>query len=135
MNESKRDDTIFVIRINKTRDMNWKKQYGKMGEDKAVAYLEKEGYRILERNWRFRHWEIDIIAEKDDVIVFVEVKTRRGDLLLREIISQSQIKTLINAAECYLRSQTKTVECRFDVILLRDSGSNLNLEHIKDAFR
>ena len=54
-------------------------ELGKMGEDLAVELLIEKGYEILERNWRFRHNEVDIIARKDGLLVIAEVKTRSGD--------------------------------------------------------
>ena len=57
--------------------------FGKWGEDLAVHYLSEKGYAILERDWRYGHKDIDIIAISDDTLVFVEVKTRRNDTFMR----------------------------------------------------
>ena len=76
---------------------------GKKGEDIAADYLTKNGYTLLERNWRKHHWEVDIIASKDQFLHFIEVKTRYS---LRfgfpeESISKDKMKNLKNAAENY----------------------------------
>lgn len=115
--------------------MEWKKKQGNEGEEKAVEYLWNKEYKILERNWRCGHWEIDIIAEKDGILVFVEVKTWSGNMVAREIVSERQMRTLIQAAECYLQRQSRIMECRFDVILVRRVYSLYNIEHIENAFR
>jgi len=58
--------------------MTKSRELGSRGEDTAAEYLERVGYRILDRNWRRRAGEIDIVAESDDVVAIVEVKTRTG---------------------------------------------------------
>ncbi|MDB5232241.1 MAG: YraN family protein [Chitinophagaceae bacterium] len=56
--------------------MNWNKDIGNKGEDIAANHLQQLGFEILERNWRFRKWEVDIIASKGKLLHFIEVKTR-----------------------------------------------------------
>lgn len=77
--------------------------FGKEGENKAAAYLQKQGYRIIERNFTKRYGEIDIIAIDGDTLVFVEVKTRIGDGYGRpiEAITPWKLKSLIKSAEYY----------------------------------
>lgn len=106
---------------------------GKKGEIKAVLFLKKDGYKILETNFKNKIGEIDIIAEKDGVIVFIEVKNRSTYRFGRPIEAvdfrkQSKIKKV---AEIYLMIKNKYYnDVRFDVVEV----SNDNLEHIENAF-
>lgn len=106
---------------------------GKQGETKAVLFLKKHGYKILETNFKNKIGEIDIIAEKDGVIVFVEVKNRSTYGYGRPIEAvdfhkQSKIKKV---AEIYLMIKNKYYnDVRFDVIEI----SFDNLQHIENAF-
>ncbi|WP_081832702.1 YraN family protein [Oribacterium sp. P6A1] len=100
---------------------------GQASEDKAAAYLKKNGYRILERNWRFHKNEIDIIARDGDYLVFVEVKARKNALhgFGCEAVDSKKQGIIKKVAEAYLiynhLSLTGT-PCRFDVISI-DGGS------------
>ena len=106
---------------------------GKKGEIKAVLFLKKHGYKILETNFKNKIGEIDIIAEKDGVIVFIEVKNRSTYRFGRPIEAvdfrkQNKIKKV---AEIYLMIKNKSYnDVRFDVVEV----SNDNLEHIENAF-
>ena len=77
---------------------------GEQGEAAAVAYLIQHGYTIIKRNWRYRHEEIDIIAETADHLAFVEVKTRSSSSYgsPSEFITKSKQKHLISAANAYV---------------------------------
>lgn len=111
--------------------------FGKKAEDLAVEYLQKNGYRILVRNFRFQRAEIDIIAEKNNLIVVVEVKARSTDafMLPQEAVTKTKIKSIVSAANHYLEEFNKNQEVRFDIIsVLPDDKGNLNMEHIEDAF-
>ncbi len=106
---------------------------GKKGEIKAVLFLKKHGYKILETNFKNKIGEIDIIAEKDGVIVFIEVKNRSTYRFGRPIEAvdfrkQNKIKKV---AEIYLMIKNKYYnDVRFDVVEV----SNDNLKHIENAF-
>lgn len=80
------------------------KQTGDQGEDAAAQHLEREGYRVLERNWKTRWCEIDIVAEKDSVVYFVEVKyrvsSRQGDGL--DYITDKKLQQMAFAAELWV---------------------------------
>jgi putative endonuclease len=115
---------------------------GPQGEKIAADYLSGKGYRILERNYRFRRNEIDIIARHRGVICFVEVKTRSSDEKgdpLEAVTFRKQLE-IIKAAKAYLAaSGNMERECRFDVIAVRlhspESGSGpFSIEHVTDAF-
>ena len=109
---------------------------GKKGEGIAVAFLRKKGFTILDRNYRFRKAEIDIIAMGEGFLVVLEVKTRSGAFYesLAESIPKQKVRRLIAAADQYVREKKYEMEIRFDVIqvILGDSGHVVH--HIKDAF-
>ena len=97
--------------------------------------LEKS-YSIVEKNWRYLKAEIDLIAQKDDVIVFVEVKTRSsanyGDP--ESFVSDKQQKMIINAAHQYIMKNDIESEARFDIISIVISNKKEDIKHIEGAF-
>jgi putative endonuclease len=100
--------------------MNNNKATGDKGEEIAAAYLAEKGYQVLERNWRFRHWEADIIASRNRFLHFVEVKTRRS---LRygppeESITREKMNCLKNIAEEYQYQHPEWKYIQFDVIAI-----------------
>ena len=110
---------------------------GAWGEDVALRYLTRRGYRLVERNYRTRRGEIDLIVRHEDTLVFVEVKLRRttgfGDPL--EAVTQSKQKTLRRLAEQYLADHQPDYDTlRFDVIGILASRDRLRINHIEDAF-
>ena len=109
---------------------------GKKGEELAKNYLEKNGFNILEENWRYLKAEIDIIAQKAGFIVFVEVKSRSTiDFGNPEsFVSNKQQKLIINAAHEYISRNDIDFEARFDIISIIISGDKNKIEHIEDAF-
>jgi len=110
--------------------------FGKKGEDLATEFLLEEGYEILERNWHFKHIEVDIIARKADILVIAEVKTRTGNSYGEPYTAVDFRKQhcLIFAAERYLYGHNLDLEVRFDIIsIIIDQGRTV-LEHIKEAF-
>lgn len=109
---------------------------GKKGEALAAEYLEELGYEILERNWHFRHTEVDIIARDKQFLVIVEVKTRSGDTYGEPYtaVDRNKQRSLIYAAERYLFSHQLDLEVRFDIISIITSPNRTALEHIKEAF-
>ena len=111
-------------------------ELGKLGEDLAVNYLIDNGYQILERNWRSGHKEIDIIALYGDLLVIVEVKTRKSDEFGDPDIAvgKSKQQMLIWAADAYVRYKNLNVDVRFDIISIVISDGEPEIEHIEDAF-
>ena len=109
---------------------------GIKGEDIAADHLKKSGYRILFRNWKWGKHEVDIIAEKDDMVVFVEVKTRTKEFIedLRYVVTTEKQKSIIYAANGYLHKFNVDKESRFDVLTIIKSGDSEKIEHIEDAF-
>ena len=102
------------------------------GEEKAMLFLKKNDYKILEQNWRFGHKEVDIIAETSEFLIIIEVKTRSSDFFddATSVLSKKKKRFLIESAEVYISKKNIDKECRFDLIFI----SNSNIEHIKDAF-
>jgi putative endonuclease len=110
--------------------------FGRKGEDLAAAYLTEEGYDILERNWRFKHIEIDLIARDRDQLVIAEVKTRSGDTWGEPSAAVDVRKqhALILAAERYIYSHNIDLDVRFDIVSIIIGQNRTVLEHIKEAF-
>jgi len=111
---------------------------GKTGEKEALKFLKKSGYRILEKNFRTRFGEIDLIAKDNNTVVFVEVKTRTGDGfgLPKDAVTLRKKRHILMVSKEYLASKDilpNDVSVRFDVIGVKLNGK-VRLEHIKDAF-
>lgn len=106
---------------------------GKKGEEEAVLFLLSIGYKILERNYRYDRAEIDIIAQTNQTVVFVEVKTRTNNEHgnPEDFLSLAQQKRISKAANYYLETIPENPEVRFDIISIIKSQE---LEHIEDAF-
>ena len=111
---------------------------GLWGEVYAARYLRDNGYDIIAGNYRCRMGEIDIIACKNGVVCFVEVKTRGENPLYRpmEAVDYNKRKRLVGAAQNYIRYEDKESPSRFDVIEITLDGEYrpLSINHIKDAF-
>ncbi len=110
---------------------------GIQGEILALSFLQNKGWQILETNWRTGKAEIDIIAMHDDVLVFVEVKTRSSDLYSKpeEAVSEKKIRLLTNASGVYMQRIQHDWEVRFDIVsILIKSNRAPQIRHIQDAF-
>ncbi|HEY1194894.1 YraN family protein [Flavobacterium sp.] len=113
---------------------------GKLGEDLATAYLEENGYKILDRNYVFQKAEIDIIAQKDSIVAIIEVKTRSNlDFgSPEEFVKQKKIQLLIKAVNAYINDREKDFaedfEVRFDIIAIHLTSETTAIEHLTDAF-
>lgn len=109
---------------------------GMAGEELATEFLTKEGYAILERNWRFGREEIDIIAKKDDILVIAEVKTRSSNFFgePEEFVDRQKQRALIKAANAYVERKGLDVEVRFDIISVILTSREKKVYHIEDAF-
>lgn len=110
------------------------RQIGKSGEELAAAYLENKGYAILRANYVFDHCEIDLIAQDQDTLVFVEVKRRKNGLPRLSVDRRKQ-QRICRAALGYAQTQGK-LQCpmRFDVVEVFDEGGQMRLHHIPYAF-
>lgn len=111
-------------------------ELGRLGEEKAVEFLVNKGYVILECNWRYRKLEIDIIALNEGILVVVEVKTRSssGFGLPQDFITKAKIRHLIQAANQYVKMQSRQEEIRFDILAILKKGNDYSIEHLEDAF-
>ena len=122
--------------------MSYRQRKGLSGERAAAEFLEKLGFEILERRYRFGHKEIDLVARKDELVVFVEVKSRSNELFgpVELSVHEGKRKNLVEAAGGYLLEKGipgPGCSYRFDVILLHppESRGKVRIEHIPDAFR
>ena len=109
---------------------------GKQGEEKALAFLEEQGYKIVAANWHEHKFEIDIIAIDNNEMVFVEVKTRATDFFgsPEEAVTMAKQQHLIEGANYYLEQNEIDINARFDVIAIVMNTSQTKINHIKDAF-
>lgn len=109
---------------------------GKSGENAAVAYLEQKGYLIRDRNWRRGHFELDIVAAKDNELIVVEVKTRSDTLFAapEDAVDLPKIKRTVRAADAYIRLFQIDTPVRFDIITVVGNDGNFKVEHIEETF-
>ncbi|GIV42249.1 MAG: UPF0102 protein [Vicingaceae bacterium] len=110
---------------------------GKLGEQLAEKYLEEKGFIILEKNFRYKNKEIDIIALKENLLVFIEVKTRTGQWQQpAELISNKKENLLIEAAQKYYEISGRQEEYRFDLVYIYiASPETFEIRHFEDCFR
>ena len=118
--------------------MTSRRDLGDFGERVAKAHLESKGYRVLATNFRVREGEVDIVAQKDGVAVFVEVKTRRGDAMgsAAEAVDRRKAQRLLLAAEAFAQQQAELPpDRRIDLIAidLDAAGRVVSLRHIESA--
>jgi putative endonuclease len=111
-------------------------ELGILGETMAQKYLLKEGYLIRTVNYRFIKYEIDIVAEKNDKIIVVEVKTRQtaeiGEPWMA--VTRKKQRQIIACADHYLQARQIDKEVRFDIISIVHNSYRTDLEHLVDAF-
>lgn len=110
---------------------------GDRGEDAAARHLKGRGYRILERNWRWRQWELDLVCRDGDTVVFVEVKTRSARTMgtPADALTRAKQQRLVKAASRYLSEHDLwDSPCRFDLVGVVDNGDGLAIEHMENAF-
>ncbi len=115
-----------------------KKEVGDFGENFSQSYLIKNGYEIIERNYRTKFGEIDIIAKKDNIVHFIEVKTRNSHTKSapRFAVNNEKQKKITNTACIYLKKIKPTPHISFDVIeVITDNEKDVtHINHIKNAF-
>ena len=109
---------------------------GRQGEEIAGELLQAKQFRILQRNWRTGHKEIDIIAMDGEILVFVEVKTRRrmGEERYNELVKPGKQRSLLLAGNAYMVKNGYKGAFRFDVLFIIGKGENRSIEHIRNAF-
>ena len=108
---------------------------GRWGEEVAVEFLVKKGYGIVERNWRMKPYEVDIIAMKGNRIIFVEVKTRTclvADPF--EHVDRKKMNNLARSAHAYVNHYDIPHEVQFDLIAVMGNPADYSVYHADDAF-
>lgn len=113
-------------------------ELGRWGEQLAASHLESLGYKILERNWRCRRGEIDLVASAGEVLVFVEVKTRRGrdHGTPEEALTTAKVRRLLELSQRYLlEHDLENVDWRVDMVAveLNQQGELVRCEHVPNA--
>ncbi|MFC1811192.1 YraN family protein [Thermodesulfobacteriota bacterium] len=114
-----------------------RQQFGKESESMAVMHLKKNGYKILERNFRTKLGEIDIIAKDKGTLVFVEVKAKRSDRFgnPKEAVTPKKQRKISKVALQYLKATNQNhVKARFDVVAISLTQDNSIIEIVKNAF-
>ena len=111
-------------------------EFGKEGEQIAVDFLLKNGYKIRCQNYRYLKSEIDIIAQKNDVLAIVEVRARSNDqiIAIADTITPKKIKLLVLGADNYVTMNKLEVEVRFDIITILKNKKIFKIEHMESAF-
>lgn len=112
-------------------------EIGKKGEAIAVDFILKKGYQLLEKNWRHKKYEIDIIARDKKDLAFIEVKTRSTNYFgePEEAVDMHKEKHLIEGAAVYVEEKEIDLNCRFDIIsIVLVPNKKPQIKHIEDAF-
>jgi putative endonuclease len=125
--------------LNRIAKPDRRQELGRSGEDLAVESLRRDGFRVVDRRWRSCGAEIDIVCERGELVVFVEVKARSGDGFgaPSEAVTRTKRRRIARAAMSYLvRHGWLDRACRFDVVEVRaDPDGTHRVNHIEDAFR
>jgi len=113
-------------------------ELGTKGEELAIKFLTEKGYKVLQKNWYYRNYELDIIAEFQNLLVIAEVKTRTA--FSAEVIApvfavdRRKQKMIVEATDAFIRKFNIDKEVRFDIISIIYKGNNFEIEHLEDAF-
>ncbi|MBR5804010.1 MAG: YraN family protein [Bacteroidaceae bacterium] len=109
---------------------------GKRGEDEATQYLERKGYFIMHRNWRWGKKELDIVARDGEEVVIVEVKTRRNTDYGKpeDAVNEQKIRHILSSTDAYIRKYAIDLPIRFDIVTVVGTEPPYDIEHIPDAF-
>ncbi|MGN0187846.1 MAG: YraN family protein [Paludibacteraceae bacterium] len=109
---------------------------GKEGELRAQQFLRDHGYIIRDCNWRFGHAELDIVAEKNGLLIVVEVKSRSTEHFEhpKDAVTPTKIRHIVTAAHEYILQHNIDADVRFDVVSVIPDHGNYRIEHIEDAF-
>lgn len=113
------------------------REWGKQAENIVCEYLMSKGYTVRERNWRPKSSksEIDLIAQKDDTLIFVEVKARSNmEVDPAEAMTAEKIKNVVRGANSYLQLQDFDFYYRFDVAAVSGNIEDYKLDYLEDAF-
>ena len=127
---------LFSILRGKDKRMALHNQLGRTGEQLAEKYLTDLGYSILFRNWRHWRYEIDLVAIKNDILHFIEVKTRTSGKfgLPEESVDRRKLRSLINAAEQFMQLHPQYKRLQFDVLSINMVGDKVEYFLIEDVY-
>ena len=111
-------------------------ELGKEGEEESVRFLMEKGYKIRHRNWRSGKYELDIVAQQQNELGIVEVKTRRNTLYgtPETAIDARKIRRILSSTNAYLHKYGIDMNVRFDIITVTGIQKPFHIEHIEDAF-
>lgn len=111
-------------------------ELGTYGESLAVGFLKRKGYEIIDRNIRFKKWEVDIVATDGEKIIMVEVKTRQTAEIGEpwRAVTRAKQKQIINVANNYICENQIDKDTRFDIISIVHNSYRTDIVHIEDAF-
>ena len=123
-----------MLALIKTKFVPKTIETGKNGEEQAVAFLKNAGYTILHQNWRFKHLEIDIVAQHNNELIIVEVKTRASDFFgtPESFVNKEKQRKLLKAAHGYIVTHNIDAEVRFDIVAVVTTSNKVY--HIENAF-
>ena len=109
---------------------------GNRGEKIAVEFLSSKGYKILKTNYRYLKHEVDIIAQYQNQLIVIEVKTRSTKDFgnPQDFVKPTQIKSIVTAVDAFIEQQNLDIEVRFDIIAILKVQNKFEIEHIEDAF-
>ena len=110
--------------------------FGNEGENAAAEFLIEHGYHIRHRNWRSGRKELDIVAEKGNNLIIVEVKSRKDTAyaMPEDAVDTKKFRRIVSATDAYLRCFSLDCQVRFDIITVVGDKNNFKIEHIKEAF-
>lgn len=113
-----------------------KEELGTWGEDTALDYLHLKGFRLVDRNVRFKKWEVDLILEDGDELVIVEVKARCTGQIGEpwRAVTRSKQRQIIRVADYYVQGNLIDKNVRFDIVSIVHNQYQTTIEHIPDAF-
>ncbi|MEK6780910.1 MAG: YraN family protein [Bacteroidota bacterium] len=116
--------------------MSDKIKKGKEGESLAAEYLISKGFEIVERNYRYKQSEIDLIVKKNNWLIFVEVKFRSSDAYgyPEDFVDYKKAKNIVDGAEQYTYDKNWQGNVRYDIVAIRNISGKLEIRHIEDAF-
>ena len=117
-------------------DKTANKKKGDWGEKLAAAYLKEKGYRIINEQWHYSRYEIDLIAQKENTLVFVEVKTRFSKEYGEPwaAVNYSKQRKICKSADYYLRLFRIDAEPRFDIVSIVHAERKTEITHLEQAF-
>lgn len=113
-----------------------KEDLGTWGEDTALDYLYQKGFRLIDRNVRFKKWEVDLILEDGDELVVVEVKARCTGQIGEpwRAVTRTKQRQIIKVADFYVQGNLIDKNVRFDIVSIVHNQYQTSIEHIPDAF-